>query len=81
MTYVQRALSRNSGIRTAQTAVEEGETNMLWYTVVFLIIAIIAAILGFGVLGAIAATIAKICFVIFIILFLIGLLTGRRRAL
>jgi uncharacterized membrane protein YtjA (UPF0391 family) len=55
---------------------------MLYWTVVFLIIAIIAGLLGFGAISFAAAGIAKICFVIFLVLFLISLLFhGRRRSL
>lgn len=54
---------------------------MLWYTWVFLLIAILAAVLGFGGLAASAAVVAKICFGIFLVLFLVSLLTGRRSAL
>lgn len=56
----------------------EGET-MLYWTVVFLIIAIIAAIFGFGGIAGTAAWIAEVLFVIFIILFLISLIFHTRR--
>lgn len=51
---------------------------MLYYALVFLVIAIVCAILGFGVLSAAAAGIAKILFFVFLVIFLISLLTGRR---
>ena len=54
---------------------------MLWYTWVFLLIAILAAVLGFGGIASSAAVVAKICFGIFLVLFLVSLLTGRRSAL
>ncbi len=54
---------------------------MLWYTWVFLVIALIAAVLGFGVVVSAAAGIAKICFAIFVVLFLVSILAGRRSAL
>jgi uncharacterized membrane protein YtjA (UPF0391 family) len=57
-----------------------GDDKMLWYTWVFLIIALIAAVLGFGGIAAAAGGIAKICFVVFLVLFLISFLTGRRGA-
>lgn len=50
---------------------------MLYYTIIFLVVALIAGILGFAVVGGIAATIAKICFFIFLILFVISLIRGR----
>ena len=51
---------------------------MLYWTIVFLIIAVIAGYLGFGAVAFAAAGIAKVLFFIFIALFVIGLLTGRR---
>lgn len=51
---------------------------MLYWAVVFLIVAVIAAVFGFGVVAGTAAWIAKTLFVIFLILFVISLITGRR---
>jgi uncharacterized membrane protein YtjA (UPF0391 family) len=54
------------------------ETDMLYYAVVFLVIALIAGALGFfGVAGA-AVGIAKILFFVFLVLFVVSLLLGRR---
>lgn len=55
------------------------ETTMLWYAVVFLIIAIVAGFFGFLGVAGLAATIAKILFIIFLILFVVSLISGRRR--
>jgi len=52
---------------------------MLYYAVVFLIIAIIAGFFGFIGVAGLAASIAKILFVVFIILFILSLIFGRRR--
>ncbi|HEV2380532.1 MAG TPA: DUF1328 domain-containing protein [Terriglobia bacterium] len=46
---------------------------MLYYALVFLIVAIIAGLLGFGAVSFAAAGIAKILFFIFIVLFLVSL--------
>ena len=46
---------------------------MLYYALVFLIVAIIAGLLGFGAVSFAAAGIAKILFFIFIVLFLLSL--------
>jgi uncharacterized membrane protein YtjA (UPF0391 family) len=46
---------------------------MLYYAVVFLIVAIIAGLLGFGAVAFAAAGIAKLLFFIFLILFLLSL--------
>ena len=51
---------------------------MLYWAVVFLIIAIVAAILGFGVIGGVAATIAKVLFIVFLILLVLSLIFGWR---
>jgi len=51
---------------------------MLYYTWIFLVIALLAALFGFGLIASAAAGIAKILFFIFLALFLISLITGRR---
>jgi uncharacterized membrane protein YtjA (UPF0391 family) len=57
------------------------ENVMLYYAVVFFIIAIVAAIFGFSGLAAGAAGIAKILFVVFLVIaiatFVANLLRGR----
>ena len=52
---------------------------MLYYSLVFLLIAILAGALGFWVIAGVAATIAKICFVIFLILFIVTLFRRNAR--
>lgn len=47
---------------------------MLWWAVIFFIVAIIAAVLGFSGIAAGAMTIAKILFFIFVVLFVISLI-------
>ena len=47
---------------------------MLYYALVFLVIALVAGLLGFGVVAFAAAEIARICFFIFIVLFLVSLI-------
>jgi len=49
---------------------------MLYWTLVFLVIALVAGALGFGVIGGMAYTAAKILFVIFLVLFFVSLLGG-----
>jgi uncharacterized membrane protein YtjA (UPF0391 family) len=39
---------------------------MLYYAVVFFVIALVAAVLGFGVIAGTAAWVAKVCFVVFL---------------
>jgi len=57
------------------------ENTMLYYAIVFLIIALVAGFFGFFGIAGLAASIAKILFVIFIILFIVSLVFGRRRRL
>ncbi|GJH13534.1 hypothetical protein CBA19CS11_31870 [Caballeronia novacaledonica] len=57
----------------------EGHNIMLYYALVFFIIAIIAAALGFGGIAAGAASIAKILFFIFLVIFLVTLVMGLMR--
>jgi uncharacterized membrane protein YtjA (UPF0391 family) len=53
-------------------------TNMLSYSLSFLVLAIVAGFLGFGIIAGTAAWIAKVLFGVFIVLFFVSLLTGRR---
>jgi len=55
-----------------------GFEPMLYYTLIFLALAIISGILGFWVVASTAAAIAKVLFVIFLVLFVVSLITGRR---
>jgi uncharacterized membrane protein YtjA (UPF0391 family) len=55
------------------------EDRMLYWALVFFIIAIVAAVFGFGGIAAAAAGIAKVLFAIFIIIFLITLVLGLSR--
>jgi len=52
---------------------------MLYYALVFFIIAIVAAVFGFGGIAAGAVEIAKILFFIFLVLFVVSLVVGLFR--
>ncbi|HEY4364761.1 MAG TPA: DUF1328 family protein [Bryobacteraceae bacterium] len=52
---------------------------MLYYALMFFIVALIAGILGFGGIAIAAAGIAKIFFFVFLVLFLVSLLGGALR--
>ena len=52
--------------------------RMLYYAVVFFVIALIAGVLGFGGIAGAAAGIAKILFFVFLVLFVVSLIMGRR---
>ena len=49
---------------------------MLYWALVFFIVAIIAAVFGFGNIAAGAATIAQVLFVVFLVLFIVSLIAG-----
>ncbi|WP_270935478.1 DUF1328 domain-containing protein [Falsiroseomonas oryzae] len=52
---------------------------MLYWTLVFLVVALIAGLFGFGGVASASAGIAKILFGIFIVLFLVSLVFGAMR--
>ena len=54
------------------------EVLMLYWAIVFLVVAIIAAFFGFGGIAGTAAWIAKVLFIVFLILFVVTLVFGRR---
>jgi uncharacterized membrane protein YtjA (UPF0391 family) len=56
-----------------------GDKTMLYYALVFLLIAILAAFFGFGGVAIASAGIAKILFFVFIVLFVISLITHVSR--
>jgi uncharacterized membrane protein YtjA (UPF0391 family) len=58
---------------------EKLEVDMLYWALVFFIVALVAAVFGFGGLAVAAAGIAKILFFVFLVLFAITLLTGLTR--
>jgi uncharacterized membrane protein YtjA (UPF0391 family) len=63
---------------TQSSAVNEGE-HMLYYALVFLVIALIAGFLGFGGVAFAAAGIAKILFFVFLVIFVVTLLAHLLR--
>ena len=54
--------------------IPKGELEMLYWAVVFFIVAIIAAVLGFGGVAGAAAGIAEILFFVFLVLLMISLI-------
>ena len=54
---------------------------MLYWTAIFLVIAIIAAAFGFGGIAADAAGISKVLFIVFLVLAAASFLFGRRRSI
>jgi uncharacterized membrane protein YtjA (UPF0391 family) len=56
-----------------------GGEKMLYYALVFFIIAVLAGLLGFGVIASAAAGIAKILFFVFLVLFIVTLIGHASR--
>jgi uncharacterized membrane protein YtjA (UPF0391 family) len=52
--------------------------DMLYYALIFLVVALAAGLLGFLALAGIAAMIARVLFVLFLVFFLISLFQRRR---
>jgi uncharacterized membrane protein YtjA (UPF0391 family) len=52
---------------------------MLYWTLIFLVIALVAGLFGFGGIASASAGIAKILFAIFLVLFLVSLIFGVAR--
>ena len=52
---------------------------MLYYALVFLVIALIAGMLGFGVIAFASAEVARIFFLIFLVAFLLSLVSHVAR--
>jgi uncharacterized membrane protein YtjA (UPF0391 family) len=59
-----------------------GGRTMLYWTLIFLVVALVAGLFGFGGIASASAGIAKILFAIFLVLFLgavfIGLAVGKK---
>jgi uncharacterized membrane protein YtjA (UPF0391 family) len=52
---------------------------MLYYAIVFAILALVSGLLGFMALSGTLAWIAKVLVLVFVVLFVVSLITGRRR--
>jgi uncharacterized membrane protein YtjA (UPF0391 family) len=73
----RREPAKSRGAAGLQQALRlTGETIMLYWAMVFLIIALVAGILGFTGVYLAAAGIAKVLFFVFLVLFLISLISG-----
>jgi uncharacterized membrane protein YtjA (UPF0391 family) len=68
------------GVRPmAGVAWEPGRRSiMLYWALIFLVIAIVAGIFGFGGIAAAASGIAQVLFFIFLVLFIVSLFFGWR---
>jgi uncharacterized membrane protein YtjA (UPF0391 family) len=76
MPWRPRPRRRGTDIAAAAYCFEK-ENEMLYYAVVFLVIALIAGVLGFSGLAGAAANIAWILFVVGLVLALVFFVRGR----
>jgi uncharacterized membrane protein YtjA (UPF0391 family) len=57
----------------------QAEPLMLYWTLIFLVVALVAGLFGFGGIASASAGIAKVLFAIFLVLFLASLVFGVMR--
>jgi uncharacterized membrane protein YtjA (UPF0391 family) len=76
---VADAGERNVRRRPALTARRRGEFPMLYWALMFLVIALLAGLFGFGGIASTATGMAQILFVIALVLFVISLFAGFLR--
>jgi uncharacterized membrane protein YtjA (UPF0391 family) len=62
--------------RHPEYSTKQERWKMLYWALLFLIVAIVAAVFGFGGIAAGAAGIAKILFFVFLVLFIVSLIFG-----
>lgn len=55
------------------------ETEMLYWALIFFVVAIIAGVFGFGGIASASAGIAQILFVIFLVLFVVAMIARAAR--
>ncbi len=55
------------------------EQVLLYWSLLFLIVALVAAVFGFGGIASTAAGIAQVLFVVALVLFIVSLFAGARR--
>jgi uncharacterized membrane protein YtjA (UPF0391 family) len=64
---------------SAMNGIESRPSDMLHWTIVFLILALIAGFLGFGAVAGTAAAIAKVFFFVFLVLLAVSFLSNTLR--
>jgi uncharacterized membrane protein YtjA (UPF0391 family) len=77
--YLHGTSARPPQAIKGKTAGRERRQEMLYYALVFLVIALLAAAFGFGGIAIAFASVAKILFFVFIVLFLVSLITHVAR--
>jgi uncharacterized membrane protein YtjA (UPF0391 family) len=79
--YIFKGIEETTAFRYFARCKEiQAEANMLYWALVFLLIAVVAGVLGLTGVAILSAGIAKLLFFVFLVLFLITLVShlGRR---
>ena len=73
---------QGDGARAPVLMIREGGLTMLYYALLFLVLAIVAGVLGFGGIAGAASWIAKVLFLVFLVALVISVIAnatkGRR---
>jgi uncharacterized membrane protein YtjA (UPF0391 family) len=64
---------------SARGKADATEAALLYWAIVFLVIALVAGVFGFGGIASTAAGIAQVLFFIFIVIFVVALIMGLAR--
>jgi uncharacterized membrane protein YtjA (UPF0391 family) len=71
-------MEQKSALAVFQSAMTK-EIDMLYYALVFLVVALIAGVLGFGGIAGASASIAQVLFFLFLVLFVVSLVVRFMR--
>jgi uncharacterized membrane protein YtjA (UPF0391 family) len=72
-------LGNQLGMFSLSSQQTKKEIAMLYYALVFLVVALIAGVLGFGGIAGASASIAQVLFFIFLVLFIVSLVARLMR--
>jgi uncharacterized membrane protein YtjA (UPF0391 family) len=78
-TRLQEKAREPFAIAVVYLAIHRRSSKMLYYAVVFLVIALVAGLLGFGGIAGASAGIAQILFFVFLALLVLSLIAGLFR--
>jgi uncharacterized membrane protein YtjA (UPF0391 family) len=75
----QKRRSSLDDVGTLSAGVQSWEGHMLYWALIFFVVALIAGVLGFSGISAASAGIAQVLFFIFLVIFIISLIMGMMR--
>jgi len=74
-----RNRAKGPALSLRQSRTPQEEQAMLYWSLMFLIVALVAAVFGFGGIASTAAGIAQILFIVALVLFVVSLFAGITR--